>query len=157
MKLRYLSDSAGRILTVGSLLIMLGPLSGVSVQAAEKSAVLKASDMIGMKVEDMEGKGLGDIRDLVIDPEDGSVQYAVLEFGGFAGMGEKYFAVPWEALQLKQAEKKIALDVSKKDLKDAPGFDKNHWPDLSQEQQQIAIYEFYDVPSDRESAVPSRP
>ena len=156
MELRYLSNSAGRILTVGALLMMLGPLSDMSAQAADRSGVLKASDMIGMKVEDTEGKGLGDIRDLVIDPEDGTVQYAVLEFGGFAGMGEKYFAVPWEALQLNQNEKKIALDVSKKDLKHAPGFDKNHWPDLSHEQQ-IAIYEFYDVPSDREPAAHSRP
>jgi sporulation protein YlmC with PRC-barrel domain len=152
-----MSNGAVRILTVGSFLMMLGPLSGLSAQAADKTGVLKASEMIGMKVEDTEGKGLGDIRDLVIDPEDGSVQYAVLEFGGFAGMGEKYFAVPWEALQLNQEDKKIALDVSKKDLKDAPGFDKDHWPDLSQEQQQIAIYEFYEVPSDRETGAQSRP
>ncbi len=157
MASRYMSNGAVRILTVGSFLMMLGPLSGLSAQAADKTGVLKASEMIGMKVEDTEGKGLGDIRDLVIDPEDGSVQYAVLEFGGFAGMGEKYFAVPWEALQLNQEDKKIALDVSKKDLKDAPGFDKDHWPDLSQEQQQIAIYEFYEVPSDRETGAQSRP
>ncbi len=156
MELRYLPKGAVRMLTVGSLLMTLG-LSSVAAQAADTSGVLKASEIIGMKVEDTEGKGLGDIRDLVIDPEDGSVQYAVLEFGGFAGVGDKYFAVPWDALQLNQQQKKIALDVSKKDLKNAPGFDKNHWPDLSQEQQQIAIYEFYEVPSDREAAVQSLP
>ncbi len=156
MESRYLSYGAVYMLTVGSLLITLGT-SGMPAQAADKSGVLKASEIIGMKVEDTEGKGLGDIRDLVIDPEDGGVQYAVLEFGGFAGVGDKYFAVPWEALQLNQEQKKIALDVSKKDLKDAPGFDKDHWPDLSQEQQQIAIYEFYEVPSDREATIQSLP
>lgn len=156
MESRYLPKGAVRMLTVGSLLMTLG-ISSVAAQAADTSGVLKASEIIGMKVEDTEGKGLGDIRDLVIDPEDGSVQYAVLEFGGFAGVGDKYFAVPWDALQLNQQQKKIALDVSKKDLKDAPGFDKDHWPDLSQEQQQIAIYEFYEVPSDREATVRSLP
>jgi len=73
----------------------------------------------------------------------------VLEFGGFAGIGDKYFAVPWEALQLDQTNKKLLLDVHKKELKDAPGFDKNNWPDLGLEQ--VLIYEFYEVPqSDRE-------
>jgi sporulation protein YlmC with PRC-barrel domain len=157
MESRYLSKGAVHMLTVGSLLMTLGTTLTVPAQAADNNRVLKASEMIGMNVENTEGKALGDIRDLVIDPEDGSVQYAVLEFGGFAGVGDKYFAVPWEALQLDQEHKKIALDVSKKDLKDAPGFDKDHWPDLSQEQHQIAIYEFYEVPSDRETALQSRP
>ncbi len=120
------------------------------VEAGEKSGVLKASDMIGMKVEDTEGKNLGSIKDLVIDREDGDVQYAVLDFGGFAGVGDKYFAVPWEALQLAPDKNKIALDVSKRDLKDAPGFDKNNWPDLSDQRQAVVIYEFYGIPSEGE-------
>jgi hypothetical protein len=59
-------------------------------------------------------------------------------------MGDKYFAVPWDALQLDQSKKKIVLDVSKKDLKQAPGFDKKNWPNLSE--QKVIIYEFYGVP-----------
>jgi hypothetical protein len=81
---------------------------------------------------------------LVIDPEDGGVQNAVLDFGGFAGIGDKYFAVPWEALQLDKTNKKLSLDIHKKDLKDAPGFDKTNWPDLNL--QQVVIYEFYEIP-----------
>jgi sporulation protein YlmC with PRC-barrel domain len=132
-----LGSMSGLILT-----LMIG--FGTPAQARDKSGVLKASDVIGMKVQDTEGKSLGNIRDLVIDPENGDLQYAVLDFGGFAGLGDKYFAVPWDALQLNPGDKKIALDVSKKDLKEAPGFDKNNWPDLSQ--QAIVIYEFYGVP-----------
>jgi hypothetical protein len=52
--------------------------------------------------------------------------------------------VPWEAVQIYQEKKRLALDLHKKDLKDAPGFDKNNWPDLSE--QQLVIYEFYEVP-----------
>ncbi len=117
---------------------------GATAEARDKSGVLKASDVIGMKVQGIDGKKLGDIKDLVIDPQDGDIQYAVLDFGGLLGIKDKYFAVPWEALQLDQDNKKLALDVSKKDLKKAPGFDKNNWPDLSQ--QQVVIYEFYEVP-----------
>ena len=117
-------------------------------EARDRSGVLKASDLIGSKVEGVDGKNRGSIKDLVIDPQDGDIQYAVLDFGGFAGIGDKYFAVPWQALQMDQEKKRLALDLHKKDLKDAPGFDKNNWPDLSE--QQVVIYEFYEVPAPSE-------
>ena len=124
----------------------------IPAQARDQSGVLKASDLIGMNVQGTDGNQLGNIKDLVIDPEEGGVEYAVLEFGGFAGFGDKYFAVPWEALQLDHTNKKLSLDVHKKDLKYAPGFDKNNWPDLSLSQ--VLIYEFYEVPqSHRDSTV----
>lgn len=81
----------------------------------------------------------------------------MLDFGGIVGIGDKYFAVPWEALQLDLSKKKIMLDVSKKDLKQAPGFDKNNWPNLSE--QKVFIYEFYEVPltDDQKSQDKSKP
>jgi sporulation protein YlmC with PRC-barrel domain len=112
---------------------------------ADKSTVLKASSLLGKKVQDIDGKNLGDIKDLVIDPVDGSISYAVLDFGGFLGIGDKYFAVPWEALQLSKDQKAIVLDVSKKDLKQAPGFDKNNWPDLSNPAYAVIVYEYYGI------------
>src|SRR6185436_7467176 len=134
---------------VALMVMLLGTVSPVN--AKDKSGVLKASELIGMKVEGTDGKNLGKIRDLVIDPEDGDVQYAVLDFGGFLGIGDKYFAVPWDALNKTENGKKIALDTTKRDLKKAPGFDKNHWPDLSDQQQTVVIYEFYDVPPPADS------
>jgi sporulation protein YlmC with PRC-barrel domain len=131
--------------TAFAVLICLLALSVAAPgEARDRSGVLKASDLIGSKVEGVDGKNLGSIKDLVIDPQDGDIQYAVLDFGGFAGIGDKYFAVPWQALQVDQDKKRLALDLHKKDLKDAPGFDKNNWPDLTE--QQVVIYEFYEVP-----------
>jgi sporulation protein YlmC with PRC-barrel domain len=125
------------------VLTVVGTLA-LPAHAKDKSGALKASEVLKMKVQGTDGKSLGSIRDLVIDPEEGDIEYAVLDFGGFAGMGDKYFAVPWDALQLDQSKKKIVLDVSKKDLKQAPGFDKKNWPNLSE--QKVIIYEFYGVP-----------
>jgi sporulation protein YlmC with PRC-barrel domain len=133
---------------VGTLVSILAIAFVVPGIARDRSGVLKASDLIGTKVEGVDGKNLGSIKDLVIDPERGDIQYAVLDFGGFAGIGDKYFAVPWQALQVNQDKKRLALDLHKKDLKDAPGFDKNNWPDLSE--QQVVIYEFYEVPAPSE-------
>lgn len=143
------------LLAFGALVVTLVTAFSLPAQARDKSGVLKASDLIGMNVQGTDGKNLGDIKDLVIDPEEGGIEYAVLEFGGFAGIGDKYFAVPWEALQLDETNKKLSLDVHKKDLKNAPGFDKNNWPDLGLEQ--VVIYEFYEVPQpDREHSLRSK-
>lgn len=117
-----------------------------SYAARDKNGVLKASTLIGAKVQDTEGKKLGDIKDLVIDPIEGDISYAVLDFGGFLGLGDKYFAVPWEALKLGENQKYLILDVSKKVLKNAPGFPKDQWPDMSNGQWIITLYNFYDLP-----------
>ena len=136
--------NAGSRVLFGMLAGMLVLMLGASLEARDRSGVLKASEVIGIKVQGTDGKNLGSIKDLVINPDKGDIEYAVLEFGGFAGIGDKCFAVPWEALELDQENKHLALDLHKKDLKDAPGFDKNNWPDLSE--QQVVIYEFYEVP-----------
>lgn len=139
------SEWRTRYTLIISLLIAV-VLIGTGAEARDKTGVLKASNVIGMKVESTEGKSLGKIKDLVLDPDEGDVQYAVLDFGGFLGIKDKYFVVPWEVIHFTPNGKKILLDVSKRDLKNAPGFDKNHWPDFSDEQQQVTIYEFYEVP-----------
>ncbi len=125
-------------------------MTSTAVDARDKTGVLKASDVIGMKVEGTDDKSLGTIKDLVLDPVEGDIQYAVLDFGGFLGIKDKYFVVPWEAITFNATGKKIVLDVSKRDLKKAPGFDKNHWPDFSDQQQQVLIYEFYEIPFTKE-------
>ena len=127
-----------------TIFVIVGALD--TTHARDRSGVLKGSDVIGMKVEGTDGKKLGTIKDLVIDPLDGDVDYAVLDYGGFLGVNDKYFAVPWEALKISDDRKKALLNVSKQDLKQAPGFNKKHWPDLSARDQTIVIYEFYGVP-----------
>ena len=138
------------MILAATTLLMIGPLD--TTYARDKSGVLKGSDLIGMKVEGTDGKKLGTIKDLVIDPMEGDIDYAVLDYGGFLGVNDKYFAVPWEALQMSGDRKKVLLDVTKKDLKQAPGFDKTHWPDLSNRDQTIVIYEFYGVPMPDENS-----
>ena len=132
------------MMVAASALFMISTLDTTHARVA--SGVLKGSDLIGMKVEGTDGKKLGHIKDLVIDPMDGDVNYAVLDYGGFFGVSDKYFAVPWDALQFSDDRKKVLLDVTKKDLKQAPGFDKTQWPDLSSRDQTIVLYEFYGVP-----------
>src|SRR5713226_7662715 len=102
-----------------------------------------ATRLIGDPVVNPRGENLSKIEDLVIDPTTGHVDYAVLSFGGFLGMGDKLFAVPLEAMKLSPEEKRFILDVDKERLKNAPGFDKDNWPDTSDRVFGTKVYSFY--------------
>ena len=99
--------------------------------------------MIGDSVVNPKGENLGKIEDFIIDPGRAHVDYAVLSFGGFLGVGDKLFAVPLEALKLSREEKRFILDVEKERLKNAPGFDKDKWPDTSDRAFGTKVYSYY--------------
>ncbi len=107
--------------------------------------VSRASKIIGTDVKDSYGEKLGDIKELVINPETGQVVYAVVSYGGVLGMGDKLFAVPWSALHWTTDKEYYGLNVDKATLKKAPGFDKNQWPDSAVKwgQQREEIEQFY--------------
>jgi sporulation protein YlmC with PRC-barrel domain len=111
----------------------------------EYPQVLQATTVLGNKVFNSAGEQLGNLKELVIDLEDGRIAYVVLSFGGFLGMGDKLFAIPWEALDLNPKDQTFILDVDKEILKEAPGFDKDHWPDNAQYEAGwlLDIYEYY--------------
>jgi PRC-barrel domain. len=102
-----------------------------SPTAAHAGPVLSSSTLTGDSVRNPEGEDLGDIKDLMIDTASGNVEYAVLSFGGLLGMGDKLFAVPWKSLRVDTANHCLVLDVPKERLKDAPGFDKDNWPNFA--------------------------
>ncbi len=79
----------------------------------------------------------------MLDVHGGRIAYAVLSYGGFLGMGEKLFAVPWNALTLDTANKRFVLNVEKDHLKDAPGFDKDKWPNMADQSWSNEIHTYY--------------
>jgi hypothetical protein len=87
--------------------------------------------VIGSNVVNSQNQDLGKIQDVVIDATTGQTVYAVLSFGGFLGMGDKYFAIPWEAFRFDPNEKRAVLNLDKRLLENAPGFDKDNWPNMA--------------------------
>lgn len=114
--------------------------------------LMGANTLVGNDVYNKDKVNIGDIKEIMIDMRTGTVSYAVLAFGGFLGMGEKLFAVPWDALALDTENKRFVLDVNKEQLKDAPGFDKNKWPDMADATWQAGIHDFYGTPLGRTQA-----
>lgn len=116
--------------------------SGTSATGRSR-LVLAASSLTDDSVQNAAGENLGDIKDLMIDTASGEIQYAVLSFGGWLGMGEKLFAVPWKSFHVDTVNQCLVLDVPKERLKDAPGFDKDNWPDFADNSIASQISNYY--------------
>ena len=106
---------------------------------------LSASSIMGTTVRNAQDENIGDIKELMIDPASGDVRYAVLDFGGFLGVGNKLFAVPFTAFQVDRENEKFVLNVDKETLKNAEGFDQNNWPDFTDRQYEERVYNTYGV------------
>lgn len=89
---------------------------------------LTASSIIGDHVENAHGDDLGKIDNLMVNLYTGQIEYAVLDFGTFLGLGGKLFAIPFSELHLDPAREIFILNKDNDYLKSIPGFDKSHWP-----------------------------
>jgi len=105
--------------------------------------IMAADTLEGDKVFNNAGDELGEIKNIMIDVPNGRVAYAVLSFGGFLGMGNKLFAIPWDVLQLDTESKCFVLDVAREKLEAAPGFDKDHWPSMADQRWATDIHSYY--------------
>lgn len=105
--------------------------------------LMGANTLTGNNVYNRQDEYLGDIKEIMLDMRSGHVSYAVLEFGGFLGMGTKLFAVPWSALTLDTVEKRFILDANKELLDNAPGFEKDDWPDMADAMWEKSIHDYY--------------
>jgi sporulation protein YlmC with PRC-barrel domain len=109
-------------------------------------ALMGANTLLGNDVYNKDGEDLGDIKEYMIDMASGKVAYAVLSFGGVFGLGDKLFAVPWAALALDTVNKRFTLNVNKETLKQAPGFNQDRWPTMSDKTWASGVHKFYGAP-----------
>lgn len=127
------SFGAAAILTV-ALILSVGTASGqqspgtaagqsVSSQRGAFSNAAHASDIIGKKALSTNGETVGSIDDLLITA-DGRVQAAVVDVGGFLGMGQHTVAIDWKALRVSPSNDRVTISMTKEELKAAPEYDK---------------------------------
>lgn len=105
--------------------------------------LMGADTLIGNEVRNHKDEDLGDIKEIMLDTQTGEVCYAVLSFGGFLTIGEKLFAVPWDALTLDPVNKCFVLNEEKERLKNAPGFDQDNWPNMADQTWAQNIRSYY--------------
>lgn len=95
--------------------------------------VISSDRVEGTAVYNPSGEKLGSVDDLMIDKRSGQVRYAVLEFGGFLGMGADRYPLPWDMLKYDTALEGYVVPLSKEKLEGAPRYAEDDVPEYSQD------------------------
>lgn len=141
------------------LLVLVGVLVADTAWAQEPTApapgtssvesdtvLLRSTALFDYRVKSPQGEELGKIEEVIIDMEVGRVAYAVLSFGGFLGLGNKWVPVPWDAVVLRPAEKVLLLNIDTDKLQKAPNFEGTTLPELANRQWGAVIHTYYGYP-----------
>lgn len=134
------SDTTGNTGIGSDTTKIVGSATGSSGPGPE---IMAADTLEGDTVVNRQNEDLGKIKDIMIDVPSGRVAYAVLSSGGFLGIGDRLFAIPWSALTLDTDRKCFILDVDAERLKNAPGFDKDHWPTMADPTWATEVHAYY--------------
>ncbi|HEY8352933.1 MAG TPA: PRC-barrel domain-containing protein [Sphingomonadales bacterium] len=116
------------------------------VATDETSSLISADKVEGTKVKNRAGEDLGTIDSIMIDKLSGRVAYAVMSFGGFLGMGERYHALPWSVLKYDTDMNGYVIDLDKETLKNAPTYERGEKVDWNDREWGQQIHDYYRVP-----------
>jgi len=119
-------------------------LTGVNNEGLNTNRPLKyltATSIIGDWVHNEENEKMGVIKNIMIDITEGGIKYYIIEFGGFLGIGTKYFAIPFKLLLVDSVNQEFIFNQTKETLQSAPGFDIEHWPDTNMHY--VRVYDYW--------------
>jgi sporulation protein YlmC with PRC-barrel domain len=117
--------------------------AGDETPAGPGPDVMAASTLDGDKILSTDGEEVGKVKDIMLDMQSGRIAYVVMSSGGFLGIGDKLLAIPWSALTLDTDRKCFLLSLSSERIKNAPGFDKQHWPSMADATWATSVHQFY--------------
>jgi sporulation protein YlmC with PRC-barrel domain len=109
----------------------------------ETHDMISAEKVIGTTVYNASGDDLGTIHDLMLDKRGGRVAYAVMSFGGFLGIGEKYHPLPWHVLTYDEDKGGYNVDLTEEQLRGAPAYTESEleqWGRTSGEPDRVGAY-----------------
>lgn len=127
-----------------------------AIDSKTNARMVRASKLIGHSLVNSNNENVGSVHDIVMDGQSGKVRYVVVTYGGFLGIGNKLFAVPYEALKYTSQpttnvlgadryKHQLVLDVTKEQMEGAVGFDEDNWPDFYDTQFQTDLMKRYRV------------
>jgi sporulation protein YlmC with PRC-barrel domain len=123
------------------------PPTGAAASAPAASPLqhklYRGSRIIGSNVRDPRDRKIGQIQDLVLDGGRGEIAYAVVSFGGVLGIGNKFHAIPWQALEPSDDGNHYILHADRETISQAPGFDKARWPDMADQKWHAEIDRYW--------------
>ena len=116
------------------------------VTGTSAGALIAADRVEGTAVYNRGGDHLGSIKTVMIDKPTGKVAYAVMSFGGFLGIGEKYHPLPWSMLTYHRGQGGYVVDLDKGQLEGAPSYDAAETPNYDDQAWGRKVHDYYRVP-----------
>ncbi len=119
-----------------------------NLDAKTRGANIRVSQLLGYNLQNSQGESVGEIKDIVMDSRTGKIRYAAVTYGGFLGVGNKLFAVPFDAIKVQvdrndlddrdgnvdSDDYVLVLDVTQQQLEGQQGFDEDNWPNMADRQ-----------------------
>ena len=114
------------------------------VATDETDRLIASNKVEGTAVYNRDGERLGSVYNFMVDKHTGKVAYAVMSFGGFLGIGDSYYPLPWESLGYDSAMGGYVVDLDRSKLEGAPRYrpDEDPWKDRAYGR---SIYDYYGV------------
>ena len=109
----------------------------------ETAAVISASKVTGTNVYNTDGEHLGEIHDVMLDKRSGKIAYAVMAFGGFLGIGERYHPLPWPTLKYDTRQEGYVVGLTIDQLKGAPTYAADEVPAWGDRAYESRIHDYY--------------
>ena len=117
-----------------------------ALDATEAGSLISADRVEGTAVYNRSGDHLGSIKTIMIDKGSGKVAYAVMSFGGFLGIGEKYHPLPWSMLTYHRGQGGYVVDIDKSALVEGPSYGNDDAPNFDDQAWGQKVHDYYRVP-----------
>ncbi len=109
----------------------------------ETSTLISADKVEGTAVYNREGDKLGSIHTVMIDKVSGKVAYAVMSFGGFLGIGDRYYPLPWDVLTYDTSQGGYVVDRDQSMLEGAPTYGTSETPNWGDPGWNQQVHDYY--------------
>jgi sporulation protein YlmC with PRC-barrel domain len=110
------------------------------------TSAIRAKKVIGTTVKDPTGATIGKVEDIVLDKLSNNIMFAIVGFGGFLGMGEKFHPLPWSTLDYDETEGGYVVNLTKDQLEAAPAFTMEELTAGDGTQYRAEVYDYYNAP-----------
>lgn len=117
-----------------------------NLERKESPQLIAADKVKGTEVYNASDENLGTVEEVMIDKRSGKVAYAVMSFGGFLGIGEKYHPLPWGMLQYDPEQDGYRVSLSREQLEGAPTYSRGETVDYTDKAWNTRVHDYYNVP-----------
>jgi sporulation protein YlmC with PRC-barrel domain len=107
------------------------------------TSAIRAKKVIGTSVKDASGATIGRVEDLVLDKLSNNIMFAIVGFGGFLGMGEKFHPLPWSTLDYDETEGGYVVNLTRQQLEAAPAYSMDELTRGDGTQFRDRVYDYY--------------